>query len=103
MTTLVESVAMGGDAFPDTRRLSEEEYERMCDLISGFLGTRGLQFSIPVEVADKAEICRARGKTQPYGDVDVIVAGSPELEASELVREIMELVGGRKEEILSLC
>merc|ERR1712061_53600 len=100
VTTVVESIAMGGDAFPDTRWLSEEEYERMCDLISGFLGTRGLQFSIPVEVADKAEICRARGKTQPYGDVDVIVARSPELEASELVREIMELVGGRKEEIL---
>ena len=44
---------MGGDAFPNTERLSEEEYERMCDLIAGFLRSRDIQFAIPVEVADK--------------------------------------------------
>lgn len=90
---------MGGDAFPNTGRLSEEEYERVCGLISGFLRSRGIQFAIPVEVSDKAEICRARGKAEPYGDVDVIVA-SGEFEDKKLVNEIIELVGGNNDEIL---
>ena len=91
---------MGGDAFPNTERLSEEEYERLCDLISGFLRSRGVQFAIPVEVADKAEICRARGKAEPYGDVDVIVAKSGEAEDKVLIQEIIQIVGGNHTEIL---
>jgi len=89
---------MGGDAFPNTGRLSEEKYERVCDLIAGFLKSRGIQFAIPVEVVDKAEICRARGKAEPYGDVDVIVAKGGE--DDELVKEVIELVGGNNDEIL---
>lgn len=91
---------MGGDAFPNTGRLSEEEYERLCDLISGFLRSRAIQFAIPVEVADKAEICRTRGKAEPYGDVDVIVAGKGEFEDKKLVQEIIQLVGGNIDDIL---
>jgi len=65
---------MGGDSFPNTQRLSEEEYQRTCEVISLCLREEtGLEFRIPVEVADKAEICRLRGKEKPYGDVDIIV------------------------------
>ena len=65
---------MGGDAFPSTQRLSEEEYARKCKEVRLVLDTMGVRFGFPVEVADKAEVCKERGKDKPYGDVDVIVA-----------------------------
>ena len=53
---------MGGDSFPDTERLSEEEYVRTCQVISKCLREQDLEICIPVEVKDKAEICRVRGR-----------------------------------------
>ena len=93
---------MGGDAFPNTERLSDEEYQRTCELISVCLrGQVGLEFRIPVEVKDKAEICRLRGKERPYGDVDIIVGvrtgdGGNRL---ELVNSVIDAVGGDRKEI----
>jgi len=65
---------MGGDAFPNTERLSEPEYKRVCAVITRTLENLQIKFAFPVEVSDKAEICRQRGKEKPFGDVDVIVA-----------------------------
>ena len=95
---------MGGDSFPNTERLSEEEYQRTCGVISLCLSEQtALEFRIPVEVADKAEICRLRGKEKPYGDVDVIVG----VEAGDqdptrrlgLVNTVIAAVGGDGQEI----
>jgi len=89
---------MGGDSFPDTRRLSETEYVRVCEIISDCLRDQEVEFNIPVEVLDKSEICAARGKTEPYGDVDVIVARS-KVDAKVVVDKVIETVGGDTEEI----
>ena len=70
---------MGGNSFPETQRLSESEYTRMCQLITKYLTKIGVDHRIPVEVLDKAEICAVRGMTEPYGDVDVIVAQQNEV------------------------
>ena len=78
---------MGGDAFPSTERLSEEDYARKCDEIRLVLDTAGVSFGFPVEVLDKAVICKERGKDKPYGDVDVIIA----VEDHEMINEIMEI------------
>ena len=45
-----------------------------CQKIRQVLLKRQIGFGFPVEVADKAELCREIGKDKPYGDVDVIVA-----------------------------
>ena len=91
---------MGGDAFPDTERLSEEEYVRVCQQISVCLRDLGLEFIIPVEVKDKAEICRLRGKDKPYGDVDFIVARNENIDTEEVVRKVIETVEGNSDQIL---
>ena len=70
---------MGGNSFPETQRLSESEYTRICQLITKYLTKIGVEHRIPVEVLDKAEICAVRGMTEPYGDVDVIVAQQNEV------------------------
>jgi len=93
---------MGGDSFPNTERLSEEEYQRTCEVISLCLREQtGLEFRIPVEVADKAEICRLRGKEKPYGDVDIIVGvlGGDNTNRLELVNTVITAVSGDNKEI----
>ena len=93
---------MGGDSFPNTERLSEEEYQRTCEVISVCLREQtGLEFRIPVEVADKAEICRLRGKEKPYGDVDIIVGvlGGDNTNRLGLVHGVIAAVGGDSKEI----
>ena len=93
---------MGGDAFPNTERLSEEEYQRTCELISVCLREQiGLEFRIPVEVKDKAEICRLRGKERPYGDVDIIVGVRCGYDSNrlELVNSVIDAVGGDRKEV----
>ena len=52
---------MGGSAFPDTERLSESEYRRVVQQVRELLGDL-VKVDAPVEVKDKAELCRARGK-----------------------------------------
>lgn len=79
---------MGGSAFPDTERLSEGEYQRIVKQVLEVLNQRNLKCGAPVEIADKAELCRARGKEKPYGDVDIIIG----LEGNGRV-EVVELVG----------
>jgi len=47
---------MGGNAFDDTQRLSEEEYERIVNLVLAILGRKGYLAAAPPEIQDKAEI-----------------------------------------------
>ena len=91
--------AMGGDSFPDTERLSEEEYVRTCQVISKCLREQDLEICIPVEVKDKAEICRVRGREKPYGDVDIIVGLASQEKRKDIVRKVMEVVSGDHDEI----
>ena len=92
---------MGGDSFPNTERLSEEEYRRICDVISECLkAQKDLDFRIPVEVKDKEEICRLRGKDRPYGDVDIILGVSDKnTNRLDVVKQVIEAVRGDPNEI----
>jgi len=97
---------MGGDSFPNTERLTEEEYQRTCEVISDCLREQtGLEFRIPVEVADKAEICRQRGKEKPYGDVDIIVGvlgadtDKDNTNRLGLVNTLIAVLGGDSKEV----
>ena len=88
---------MGGGAFPSTQRLSEEEYARKCGEIKQVLDTAGISFGFPVEIEDKAELCKERGKDKPYGDVDVIIAvddRQKRIEIVHLVKNVIGLEGG---------
>ena len=89
---------MGGSAFPDTVRLTEAERQRVVAVVTAALESRGdgVKVQAPVEVHDKAELCRALGKDAPYGDVDFVVGVPPtqlshaaELEIVERVREAL--------------
>ena len=92
---------MGGDSFPNTRRLSEAEYGRVCGLVTRHLARLGTEARIPVEVSDKRQICEARGKTEPYGDVDVIVARRDDIPDPDMdiVLGVIKAVDGFSEEI----
>ena len=81
---------MGGDCFPNTRRLSEAEYGRVCGLVTLHLARLGTEARIPVEVSDKRQICEARGKTEPYGDVDVIVARRDDIPDMDIVLGVID-------------
>ena len=83
---------MGGSAFPETERLSEAEYKRICSLLGDYLTQISVAFRIPVEVLDKAEICSARGLDRPYGDVDVIVAADDDV-TTVVVDGLQRLLG----------
>jgi len=88
---------MGGDAFPCTERLSGSDYTRVCEEVGRVLKTAVVRYGYPVEVADKEEICRERGKDKPYGDVDVIIAlddGDKRVEIVEMVMNTVGLEGG---------
>jgi hypothetical protein len=84
---------MGGNAFPDTERLSETEYQRIASQVLELLKKRNLDCGAPVEIADKAELCRARGKERPYGDVDIIVGMEGSDDRGEVVDQVMKGVG----------
>jgi len=84
---------MGGSAFPDTERLSETEYQRIVSQVLEFLKKRNLDCGAPVEIADKAELCRARGKERPYGDVDIIIGMEGSDVRGEVVDQVMKEVG----------
>eukprot|EP00092_Neocalanus_flemingeri_P033686 GFUD01036619.1.p1 GENE.GFUD01036619.1~~GFUD01036619.1.p1 ORF type:complete len:368 (+),score=122.49 GFUD01036619.1:72-1175(+) len=84
---------MGGDAFPSTQRLSEEEYARKCEEIRQVLSKAEVSFGFPVEVADKAEVCKERGKDKPYGDVDVIIAVDDKENRPSIVDLVQNVVG----------
>ena len=91
---------MGGDAFPDTERLSEAEYARICGEVRLVLDTALVRYGVPVEVADKAEICRERGKDKPYGDVDVIIAIGDQNKRLDIVDKVKNAVGLEEGKIL---
>ena len=87
---------MGGDAFPDTCRLTEDEYQRICENIRTVIdetGVRGIHIGFPVEVKDKAELCQNMGKGAPYGDVDVIIGADNEAEKLELIKALNTTLG----------
>ena len=90
---------MGGDCFLNTQRLSEAEYIRICGLITSWLETHDYKFIIPVEVSDKEEICRVRGKEKPYGDVDVIVGRNVSVEDENIANLLINVLGGKHDEI----
>ena len=64
------------------------------------LDTMGVRFGFPVEVADKAEVCKERGKDKPYGDVDVIVALDEKEKRFAIVELVKNAVGLDEEKIL---
>ena len=84
---------MGGGAFPSTQRLSEEEYAGKCEEIRLVLDTAGVSFGFPVEVEDKAEVCKERGKDKPYGDVDAIIAVDDKEKRKEIVDIVKNAIG----------
>ena len=88
---------MGGDAFPSTQRLSEAEYQRVVERILVVVEDRGVRARPPVEVADKAELCLARGKDRPYGDVDILLALEDRDAQQELVRIVCKDLGSQGE------
>ena len=60
----------------------------------------GVRFGFPVEVADKAEVCKERGKDKPYGDVDVIVALNEKEKRFAMVELVKNAVGLDEGQIL---
>jgi len=92
--------AMGGDAFPNTKRLSESEYARICEVIRSTLETAGVRFGFPVEVKDKAEVCKQRGKVDPYGDVDVIIAHDDKNARLSLLELVKNTIGTEDGKVL---
>jgi len=65
---------MGGNAFENTNRLTEQDYKELCQRISHILSDLNLEFSFPPEVSDKAELVKNfKNCDEPYGDVDIVV------------------------------
>ena len=84
---------MGGDAFPNTERVSEAEYQRVKKEVLNLLAAMDVQVGVPVEVSDKASLCLARGKDRPYGDVDFLV-GLPEgRDREQVITDVRHLLG----------
>ena len=92
---------MGGDAFPETLRLSEGEYDRICKVVKTVfddninLGENRIGF--PVEVKDKKSLCQEIGKGNPYGDVDVIVGMENDIEKLKFINLLKESLGATDE------
>ena len=87
---------MGGDAFPNTSRLSEEEYKRICDLVKHIVNQEKfneIRLGIPVEVKDKASLCIEMGKGDPYGDVDIIIGVDTEKTKGEIIESLKHDLG----------
>ncbi|XP_023349837.1 uncharacterized protein LOC111718463 isoform X2 [Eurytemora carolleeae] len=83
---------MGGDAFPNTERLDEAEYARITQMISAYLSDIDCKVAIPVEISDKDDLCRKRGKSRPYGDVDVIVGNQEGTDRMKIASGISDLL-----------
>ena len=47
---------MGGNAFENTARLTEEQYEALCRKIAEALDAMNLRYKFPPEVKDKAQL-----------------------------------------------
>ena len=87
---------MGGDAFPDTVRLTESEYKRICELIMSKIhnsGMNGIRIGFPVEVQDKEDLCHKMGKGSPYGDVDFMVGVDDESKKAEIIALLKAALG----------
>lgn len=94
---------MGGDSFPETRRLTEEEYKRICENITVVIHEsemNGIRLGFPVEVKDKAELCLNTGKRDPYGDVDVIIGIDDESQKLETINSLIRSLGSADEQPL---
>ena len=83
---------MGGNAFRNTKRLTEKDYRKVCAEISKIFDKLSLCYGFPVEVGDKAELASNFGYQEPYGDVDVVVGydGVHEQVVDTLQRQIGE-------------
>ena len=90
---------MGGNSFPNTCRLSEKEYNRVCGLITNHFAEKEFEVVIPVEIKDKEQISRTQGNIDPYGDVDVIIARQYGVKDMDIVIEMIEGIGGSDEPI----
>ena len=92
---------MGGDAFPDTLRLTEEEYQRVCQIIKSVFDdncdVKHNRIWFPVEVKNKEELCQTMGKGNPYGDVDVIIGMENDVEKLRLINLLKESLGANDE------
>ena len=83
---------MGGNAFKNTKRLTEKDYRKVCAEISEIFDKLSLCYGFPVEVGDTAELASNLGHQEPYGDVDVVVGfdGVHEQVVDTLQRQIGE-------------
>ena len=92
---------MGGDSFPNTLRLTEEEYERICQIIKSVFDdncdVKHNRIWFPVEVKNKEELCQTMGKGNPYGDVDVIIGMENDVEKLRLINLLKESLGANDE------
>ena len=92
---------MGGDAFSNTLRLTEDEYQRICDVIKAVFHTNfnlnKNQIGFPVEVKDKATLCQNMGKGNPYGDVDVIIGMENNVEKLNFINSVKEALEATEE------
>ena len=92
---------MGGDAFPDTLRLSEVEYQRICRQIKTVfdcnINLDKNRIGFPVEVKDKETLCQEMGKGNPYGDVDVVVGMESDVEKLKLIDLLKKSLGATEE------
>ena len=88
---------MGGDAFSNTLRLTEEEYQRICQIIKSVfddnIDARHNRIGFPVEVKNKEELCQTMGKGNPYGDVDVIIGMDNDVEKLKLINLLKVSLG----------
>lgn len=55
---------MGGNAFDNTQRLSEEAYNSLCKRIAAILEDLRVKSTIPPEIKDKAELVLGEIKQQ---------------------------------------
>ena len=72
----------------------------ICEKIRQVLGNRQISFGFPVEVADKAELCREIGKDKPFGDVDVIVAVGEEVENKSILGIVKRALGNEDGKVI---
>ena len=71
-----------------------------CQKIRQVLEKRQISFGFPVEVADKAELCREIGKDKPYGDVDVIVAVDAKVGKEAIVEIVKRALGNEEGKVI---
>ena len=72
----------------------------ICEKIGQVLENRQISFGFPMEVADKAQLCREIRKDKPYGDVDVIVAVEEEVEKNAVVGIVKRALGNEEGKVI---